>query len=289
MKEKTIYALLMTMIPGLSLAADGEDRTGNSNNTPITMRTKELKEEARKQFPSTPQLKEEVKQKIRRDLWSDDKAERMIVYGTTVAKQKKDRLLREKWDEIEEQARQKRLERERKEKEKQVEELAIQLDRLAAESKREAEEKLKENEALASTISELQKTIETQMQEITVAKEKFTASEQFSDEFMEQMQEELQEKEAELTKTREQLDQLKNKEILLKLDLSLAQQKAEVYEKHIQGKSSSSSYSSPLTKANVNDSASSDSAPSKVAPNADVNHEGKEEIKSDDKVPDFTL
>ena len=189
MKEKTIYALLMTMIPGLALAAERSE----SENTPITIRTLAKKKEIEDALLGTPALENKVRQRLRLDILPPDRAQRMLKQATTLERQKRDEEMREANLKIDKEAIEDRKKRDIEKKKERAQKKATEREELMAASQREREKKLKENQELASTLRNLEKTIEEQEKEIETAKVIGTVSEQLMAE-MEEMLEGTQKK-----------------------------------------------------------------------------------------------
>jgi hypothetical protein len=269
MKEKTIYALLMTMIPGLALGAEKEDthvslnvtptmqRTREVEGTPITKEIKRLTEEAMSSLPATPVLEARVNQKINRKILPPEKADLFFKLGFEQEQRKKEERKRELLGELKEKETELRLEKEKesnKQRNEENEGLKRKLaenDTLIMKTERSIEEKLKENETLSSTIDSLKETIGKQSQDLEQSKMILEASDEFSLSIIAEMKEEVVTKTQNLEATKRQLRELEKKAKELESELQDTKFVEQDLKKRLQGiverqkKGDSSSFSTP--------------------------------------------
>lgn len=282
MKEKTIYALLMTMIPGLALAAEEQDRPGKLDGTPTTQRTREVEEtpitkkikkrteEAMDSLPRTPDLQAKVNQRINRRILPPEKADFYFKLGFDQEVRKKEELKREVLADIKNEEAQLRLQRQMslsQEQKKLSEELERKLaenETLAMEAERSIEEQIKENENLSLMINSLRETIEKQSKDLEESQMALTEGEGFTLSIIKDLEEEVIRKAKNIEEKQQQLRELEKKAGILqskteRLESELQNTKVieEDLKSKLQGvvtrqkKGNSSSFSTPLNPISI--------------------------------------
>jgi chromosome segregation ATPase len=287
MKKTTVYTLLCTTIimPTLSLATD------ESLSTPIKSKTERLKEEAVKGLPTTPQITQEVKSKIKFNILSEKQAQYFLDKGVERKKDEREALKAQKFFEIEQDESKERLSREVESSKKTVEEQARLHEMLIEGAKKATILKREENEALSRKLSDLAATIEENAKEIEVLNDKLSLTEELSREAIDDLTLDIQERTKQLSEARAAQKVAQMKASTLKLQLSIARESEERLEKGLREIASqeAQTFSSPI----VNSSSPQVTQPiepinTAIQSNASDVKVGKTE-ESDEEIPNGDL